>query len=103
MPEYVSKPQRVEAIQWTGNNQQEVHDFLHGHAIFTGDSRYGWDLKIEAGKDGAQEWVPVPVGHWVVRASGNLTDHWPVDDSYFQRKYERVDAQDVLSRLSGDD
>jgi hypothetical protein len=45
-------------------------------------------LELLAGKDGAQEWVPVPVGHWLVCQPGNKSDVWPVDPDYFAGKYE---------------
>lgn len=87
---FISKPQEVEAIQWTGHNQQEVYDFLGGDELaqFTGDPRYGWDLSVRSGKDGAQKWQPAPVGHWIVHPPGDLTDVWPVDPDYFANKYE---------------
>lgn len=46
------------------------------------------DLELLAGMNGAQGWVPVPVGHWIVRSPGVLNDHWPVDPEYFSAKYE---------------
>lgn len=86
---YTSKPQQVEAVQWTGENLQEVRDFFAGAELsmllWPGDR--DWSLSIVAGKDGAQGDVPVPVGHWVVRKPGDLTDHWPVDPEYFAEKY----------------
>jgi len=93
MGRYRSKPQEIEAVQWTGDNLDELE-------TFGVQFRYGPDapelvdpLKIKAGKDGAQGWVPVPVGHWVVRAPGDLTDHWPVDPDYFAAKYELDDEE----------
>lgn len=80
---YRSRPQDVEAIQWTGHNLDEVLDFdpdLQG-------GRDGEALYMAAGLDGAQDWVPVPVGHWIVRQVGRPEDHWPVDPDYFARKY----------------
>ena len=88
MPIYVSKPSKIEAIQWLGTNLGEVRAFAP-HVVrqeFTGDGV--WHLELRAGKDGAQGWVGVPVGHWIVRQPDDLTDHWPVEDDYFQRKYE---------------
>ena len=89
---YRSKPQEVEAIQWTGDNRQEIHDFLGDKCRFDSDSRYGWDLKILAGKDGAQKWVPVPLNHWTVRPPGDESDVWPIDPDYFAAKYEPAEV-----------
>lgn len=90
---YRSKPQQVEAIQWTGPDVEDrlVDGYFGGLPVdkveqyirFAGDG-----LELRAGKDGAQGWVPVPVGHWIVRSPGDLTDHWPVDPDYFAAKYE---------------
>jgi hypothetical protein len=81
---YRSKPSLIEAVQWTGDNFHEVIDF---------GGSYSTELDVLhllAGKDGAQEYVPVPVGHWIVRSVGDLSDHWPVDPDYFANKYEEA-------------
>lgn len=86
---YRSKPTMVEAIQWRGS----IAD-LFGTGLFglLGVIDYSADrdpqLLLLAGKDGAQGWVPVPLGHWIVRNPGDATDWWPVDPTYFQAKYE---------------
>ena len=81
---YRSRPQYVQAVQWTGNNHDEVRAFLGGKARWETPD----DLRILAGKDGAQEWVPVPVGHWTVHPPNDLSDIWPVDPDYFGGKYD---------------
>lgn len=98
---YRSKPSEVEATQWTGDNEEEIHLFMQG-GVATHYFELGGDkLFILAGKDGAQNYVPVPVGHWIVRNPGDLSDHWPVDPEYFAKKYEplneptREDIQDM--------
>lgn len=92
MARYRSKPTEIDAVQWTGDNLAEVE-------AFGVKFRYGPEapsqrdpLKIKAGTNGAQGYVPVPVGHWIVRQPGDLTDHWPVDPEYFAGKYERADG-----------
>lgn len=92
---YRSKPSEIEAVQWTGDNLEEVEEF--GVKF-----RYGPEapslinpLKIKAGKNGAQGYVEVPAGHWIVRQPGDLSDHWPVEASYFETKYERVEDDEV--------
>jgi len=108
---YVSKPQEVEAFQYGPEFREglveELAEFIAGRKMSrdqevvdfvqpTGD----WDppenpeVKILAGQDGAQGWVPVPLGHWVVRKPGDLTDHWPVDPIYFAGKYEPKESWD---------
>lgn len=90
---YVSKPSVIDAVQWTGDNYAEVKKFAPQviRQEFTGDGL--WHLQLLAGKDGAQKWVPVPAGHWIVRQPDDLTDHWPVDSDYFAAKYEPVDKK----------
>ena len=78
-----SVPSEIEAVQWLGNNPVEVASFAPEHVVYEDG-----ELSILAGKDGAQGVVPVPVGHWVVRAADDMSDHWPVEADYFWRKYE---------------
>jgi hypothetical protein len=101
---YVSRPQTVEAIQygpeWTPQLVGQVAEFIAGRPLTVAEAaeyvlpdmesdppEFGTAL-ILAGKDGAQGWVPVPLGHWIVRSAGDFTDHWPVDPDYFAAKYE---------------
>jgi hypothetical protein len=79
-----SRPSEVEAVQWRGDNVDEVRRF--GAQVHVGVD----GLALLAGAQGAQGWVTVPVGHWLVRAVGVLHDHWPVADEFFQAKYEPV-------------
>lgn len=87
---YVSKPQEVEAIHWTGQNWAECVMWARGKARFTPRPLGGQpeELTLLAGKEGAQDWVPVPVGHWLVRQPDDNSDIWPVDPDYFATKYE---------------
>lgn len=83
---YRSKPSIIEAVHWTGDNYDEVRAAL-GAKVHTDIDR---NLMLHAGKDGAQKWVPVPVGHWLVHQPDDLTDIWPVEADYFAAKYEDV-------------
>lgn len=87
MPLYRSKPSTIEAVQWTGDNDRDVEEFLGSKCSWTSGG-----LELRAGKDGAQEWVPVPIGHWLVNQPGDKSDIWPVDADYFAVKYELADA-----------
>lgn len=48
-----------------------------------------WDPPAEATLliRGAQEWIPVPLGHWVVRPAGDRTYHWAEDPDDFVSRY----------------
>ena len=90
---YRSKPTEVEAIQWRGSNVAEVSHFTGGFKVHLRSSQR--KLLLFAGQDGAQKWVPVPVGHWIVRKPGDPTDYWPVDPDYFAEKYEPIGVPDA--------
>lgn len=104
---YRSRPQEVEAVQWTGDNVEDLAAFGapivemcdvewatadDGVSHIVGTTWNG-SIDLEAGKDGAQGFVPVPVGHWIVRNPGDHSDYWPVDPDYFAAKYEPVGGE----------
>lgn len=84
---YESIPQTVEAEHWNGTNAETLIEWASGKVALTPNRP---DLMLLAGKEGAQEWVPVPVGHWLVHLPGDLSDVWPVDPGYFAAKYRPV-------------
>jgi hypothetical protein len=84
---YESKPSRIEAVQWTGKNFTELMAFA---PVDYEDDDHDPACYLSAGKDGAQDYVPVPVGHWIVRAEGDDSDYWPVDADYFAAKYQEA-------------
>lgn len=98
---YRSKPTLVEAIQWTGDNWDEIWAIGPAEKIASTTppanstseqirEHNGLPLQLKAGVDGCQGWVDVPVGHWLVRAVGDDSDIWPVADEYFRAKYEEA-------------
>lgn len=100
-----SRPQVVEAIQWTDTTH--VHDIRvwasdPAFSLHESKVRYraaGFDvigepplLEVKAGVDGVQGWVPVPLGHFLVRRPGDWSDIWPVEENYFKSKYEELNG-----------
>lgn len=94
---YRNKPSEIEAVQWKGNNFATIVAFFEGSTEERGEQIFRWldwggqynsRLQVRAGVDGAQGWVDVPRGHWVVRNPGDHGDYWPVEEKYFDRKYE---------------
>lgn len=85
MPLYESVPQLVDALQWTGDNADAVIARYGDKVRFEGRG-----LELSAGVDGVQDWVPVPVGHWVVGLPNDDSDLWPVAANYFVAKYRRM-------------
>lgn len=51
-------------------------------------------IQIRAGVDGAQGWVNVPLGHWIVRSPGDMDHHWPVDPDVFAATYKPVTLEE---------
>lgn len=93
---YQSKPIRIEAVQWAGDNGPEVIKFAQGkiHPRYNANG-LSYELELLAGVDGAQGWVDVPVGHWIVCQPGDKSDMWPVADAFFISKYELDETQVV--------
>lgn len=92
---YRKRPVECEAVRWTGENFHELEAFAIGHVDFVAQHDKGFErfeLTLLAGKDGAQGWVDVPVGHWIVCNPGDDTDFWPVENEYFNRVHEFANA-----------
>lgn len=96
------KPVVVEAVQWTGHNWPEVLGFGGRDAKVASTVHDGPEegskfadapLQLLAGKDGAQGWVNVPLGHWLVRNPGDASDIWPVDSVVFAMTYEEHNSR----------
>lgn len=91
---FISKPSIVEANQWLGDtvSYEAIEADVGGDKLMLDSAEIDGEdytaLLLLAGKDGVQKWVPVPVRHWVVHQPDDLTDIWPIDDEYFQAKYE---------------
>ena len=83
---FASKPTYVEAVQHTGDFVV-LEEFAGMKVTIRPDDG---SLLLLAGKDGAQDWVPVPLNHWLVRQPGDLSDIWPVDPDYFEARYEEA-------------
>lgn len=85
---YRSRPTHVEAIQLSEGDEFDALSFAGPKLrwLDPGSASAHWELL--AGKDGAQGWVPVPWGHWIVRNPQDDSDYWPVDPAFFAAKYE---------------
>jgi len=95
MKKYKKKPVIIEAIQWTGENLNEIiaETGLHESA-----KHMKWEEYQElVSKKGfkiftAEGPLMVPVYHWIIKGySEKLGYHcWPVDPNYFVENYELV-------------
>lgn len=81
---YRKKPVEVEAIQWTGENLNEVASFL-GTSAFedypTAKALTIWNFLEET-------WIPCHKGHWIIK--GVAGEFYPCDPDVFARTYEKV-------------
>jgi hypothetical protein len=75
MARYRSKPFEVEATQWNGPGD---------HSAVVGPVRLGERATV----CGAQGWVPVNSGDWIIVEANPKDGHYPCSDEVFQRKYE---------------
>lgn len=83
---YRKRPVVIEALPWTGDNQQAIHDFTGGIGHFRGDPREGFDLVI----DTLEGSLSASVGDFVVK--GVQGEFYAVKPDIFEATYEAVDA-----------
>lgn len=88
MAKFRTKPFEIEAVQFTGDNEQELYGFC------------GWEFAVLPekfhGTHTAQVhvkhhnvWAMVKPGDWIVR--GQDDEFYPCDPEIFEAKYEAVD------------
>lgn len=79
---YMKKPISVEAIQWTGDNFDEIHDFVTNRpVVVTGNNEV-----IISTLEGDMR---APEGSWIIR--GLLGEFYPCRDEVFEETYEPVE------------
>lgn len=86
-----SRPSTVLAVRWDGtyDSRDQIKEFVPENRIAWALTPSGrLSLELVAGVNGAQGWVFVPIGEWVVRPVDSDEDFWPVEDAYFRAKYE---------------
>ena len=79
---YIKKPIPIEAIQWTGNNFDEVHDFVTNKPIFITGSNEIIISTLEGD-------MRAPEGSWIIR--GPMGEYYPCRREVFEETYEPVD------------
>jgi len=84
MTEYVKKPILIEAVQWTGENEEEIRAFA-GLAILHADEEH---LLIETATDDEPSQAMVYPGDWVVRDV--VGRFYPCKDEVFRATHEEV-------------
>lgn len=86
MKRYRTKPQEVEATQYTGN-RSNVTEFAGDKVSWAPD---GTAYLLDGPDRGAQKWAWLPLGSWVVRKPGDHTDYWQVEPREFAAQYKEV-------------
>lgn len=79
---YIKKPIPVEAIQWTGHNFDEIHDFIIGQPIVVTTFN---ELVIST----LEGDMKAPVESWIIR--GPLGEYYPCRKEVFEKTYEAMD------------
>lgn len=101
---YRKKPVEVDAIQWTGDNTDDVKAFIGERQRHGGDEprsadngECGFLLAAEVFGvingdaivfDRFHDWVPLHVGDWVIR--GVRGEYYPCEPAVFEQTYDPV-------------
>lgn len=84
------KPVEVEAVQWTGNNADELEEFTGGQFnVLDREDRENSDdpeCTAEVFDDLHSTWVGVKTGQWVLR--GVKREFYPCDPEVLAETYE---------------
>lgn len=82
---YVKKPIPIHALQYTGDNREEILEFTNGQAIFR-DANGKKELVIHTLEG---DMIAVP-GSYIARGPANPPDYYPVREDIFEMTYEEV-------------
>lgn len=79
-----AKAVEVQAVLWTGENREEIEDFIGYTPHVRFDNTNGEHLKIWNFLE--DQWVNVPFGHYLIR--GLEGEYYPFEQNACMRKYE---------------
>jgi hypothetical protein len=96
MPRFRKKPVEVEAVQWTGDNADEIKAFVgvrdNGECRFlTPDEITGAWTEAHVYDELHDTWVTVYTGQWVIK--GVKGEFYPCAEDVFAETYEPVEAR----------
>jgi len=77
--QYREKPVTISAVQYTGENKKEIHDFTNGTATVVLNQD---PITLENGKQ-------AEIGDWIVR--GQQGCHYSMQNDSFHKMYELVE------------
>lgn len=78
---YTSRPVSITAMQWTGENLDDIKAWVGDDNLDHWASGVALTLWVEANTS----WLPLEPGEWIVK---DELGFYPCKDSIFQRKYE---------------
>lgn len=86
-------PDQIEAVQWTGENAEEVLAFTDAVVL----APVGAGLFMQRGPErGIEDWIKVEIGTWIVRLPDDDRHFWPyhwlVEERAFPELYQGVPA-----------
>lgn len=82
---YVKKPIPIKALQYTGDNREEILEFTNGQAIFR--DVVGMKELVIHTLEG--DMIAVP-GSYIACGPANPPDYYPVREDIFEMTYEEV-------------
>lgn len=94
---YVSRRVEVDAIQWTGDNEQAVQAFAPDR-FYALDDNGRCEMCDVSDPDATAQvwdylhsvWIPVMTGQWIIR--GTKGEYYPCDPEVFAEKYDPLNG-----------
>ena len=82
MSKYQKKPVVIEAIQWNGNNEEDILDFCKGKSTFTADDK---EIVINT----LEGTMHASKGDFIIK--GVHGEYYPCKPDIFAETYEKVE------------
>lgn len=83
MKQYKTKPFIIEAVQWTGDNIEEIKQFCNNSITFTNLGEY-YLISIHT----LEGIMQASRGDYIIK--GALGEYYPCDERVFNMKYEEI-------------
>jgi len=78
---------QITGVEWTGENEEEIRDFVGYTAKVRFDQTNGIHLKLW--NDLEHQWINCPHGHWVLK--GLKGEFYPCEPEVLFMKYEIIE------------
>ena len=82
MAKYRKKPVVIDAVQWTGNNEEEILDFCNGKSTFTATDK---EIVINT----LEGTMHASKGDYIIR--GVQGEYYPCKPDIFEETYEKCE------------